>query len=186
MTRDPSGRGERGGALLDILRRDPQTTQRQIARLAKLSLGTTNKLLRQLAETGCLTIEGGPRERRYVVTPKGMTERFRAVYAMAADAVRDVALLEKTIQVEVMKAYARGTRAVTVVGRSTLSEMAGRAVLDLGLVDLSCSRVEHPSELPPGDLLALLDEPYEGADSTDVRARLIAEMLVAPSKEESK
>ncbi len=171
----------RGGALLDVLRREPATSQRRLARAARLSLGSTNKLLRRLEESGCLLIEGGKRHRRYVVTPKGLTERSRSAYVEAAEAVRDVAFLEKTVQVEVLKAYAHGTRAVAVVGGGPLCVVASRAVLDLALPDLACSRAASLSELPTGDRLALADEPSRMEAPAGCRVRLIGELL-SPSE----
>ena len=168
--------GERDGAVLDAIRADPSASQRELARLAKLSLGTINKVLRRLAEEGCLSIEGGRRARRYLVTPKGIAERARTVYASSLDAARRASLFEKTIQVEVMKEYAKGVRLVAVVGRTPLAELAGRAVMGLDVEGLVCLRAKELAELPPGRSLVLVDDAVGGSNRG---ARHIGELLAS-------
>jgi len=73
-------------ALLSEISNDPYITQREISSRINISLGKTNYLLNSLVNKGFLKIKsfsrngGKVKKVRYILTPKGLREKFRITY----------------------------------------------------------------------------------------------------------
>ena len=68
--------------VLDYLKNNYQTSQREIAENTGLSVGTVNLLIKKMAKKGFIKLERiNGRTLRYILTPKGMAEKARLTYA---------------------------------------------------------------------------------------------------------
>ena len=68
--------------VLDYLKNNYQTSQREIAENTGLSVGTVNLLIKKMAKKGLIKLERiNGRTLRYILTSKGMAEKARLTYA---------------------------------------------------------------------------------------------------------
>lgn len=164
-------------AILEALDQNASISQREIARRTGLSLGTTNMLLHQLVQSGCLKmVIETERKFQYVLTAKGTLAKFQKAYDNASRTLRDLSLIQKTIQVEILKEYTHGTRMVTIVGSGEIAQLTERAIKGLGLKDLKCERVAKTENAIARTELLLVEEPWMAQD-TRCRKWVIAELL---------
>lgn len=71
---------ETSSKLLRLLDRAPYLSQREIAKTLRVSLGTVNYCLKELAESGALKVERFKESKNktkylYILTPKGLREK---------------------------------------------------------------------------------------------------------------
>lgn len=147
-----------GTFVLNALRAEPRLSQRELARRAGVSLGTVNLLLRRLATAGLVEIGRGEGRCSYAVTKRGEDHSIRDSYARVSNALRELSLVEKTVQVEVLQEYARGGREAIIIGDGDLAKLAESAVRALALRDLRVDRLPAGTP-PPQKGFVLLDAP---------------------------
>ena len=67
--------------LLEEIEKNHSPSQRQLARQLDISLGLVNSFIKRLAHKGYFKITHIPKNRvKYILTPKGMTEKSRLTY----------------------------------------------------------------------------------------------------------
>jgi DNA-binding MarR family transcriptional regulator len=104
-----------GGSTQTVVR------QRDLARLAGISLGMTNSILKRLAQKGWVTIRRiNSRNIQYAISTAGMEEIARRSYRFLRRTFRDIAAYKETIHGLVKDAARRGSRRVLLVGRSDI------------------------------------------------------------------
>jgi EPS-associated MarR family transcriptional regulator len=89
-------------ALLRLLERHPEYSQRQLARELGVSLGKTNYVLKALLAKGWVKAQNFKRSDRklgylYMLTPSGIRERLRMTQAFLARKEREYVLLRSQI-----------------------------------------------------------------------------------------
>jgi DNA-binding MarR family transcriptional regulator len=95
--------------------------QRDLARVAGLSLGMTNAILKRLAHKGWLAIRKvNNRNILYAVTPQGADEIARRSYRYFKRTIRNVVDYKDAIERLVVDARDHGFESVTLVGASDL------------------------------------------------------------------
>ena len=161
--------GEHEFAVLEHINRAgkcslPVVSQRDLARLAGISLGMTNSILKRLAQKGWVTIRRiNSRNIHYAISPAGMEEIARRSYRFLRRTFRDIAAYKDTIHALVRDAARRGCRRVLLVGRS-----------DIEFIIEHCATVEGLAYIKdgdpgrPGTIVFLGEEIDQRSDAADV------------------
>jgi DNA-binding MarR family transcriptional regulator len=108
------------------------TTQRKLAKLAGLSLGMTNLLLKRLAKMGYLkvsTLNG--RTLRYILTADGMREKFNKSYDFLARSISFYYKVKEAI-VDEIQSLEKGSK-ITILGRNELARLARDVIESEGM-----------------------------------------------------
>lgn len=107
--------------LKTIHERAESVHQRDLARIAGLSLGMTNAILKRLAEKGFIKIRKvNNRNIRYAVTPAGVDQITRRSYRYFKRTIRNVVVYREAIEELVREAKASGFQSLLLIGRSDL------------------------------------------------------------------
>jgi DNA-binding MarR family transcriptional regulator len=107
--------------LQQIFENPEEVHQRDLARIAGLSLGMTNAILKRLAQKGLLTIRKvNNRNIRYVVSAKGAEEIARKSYRYFKRTIKNVTFYRRAIEDLVRKVKAKGYDGLVLVGVSDL------------------------------------------------------------------
>ena len=108
--------------------------QRDLARIAGLSLGMTNAILKRLAGKGLLTIRKvNNRNILYAVSPKGIEAITRKSYHYFRRTIKHVADYKETLQGLVEKIASRGFTGIVLIGKSDLDFIVEHLCLKSGL-----------------------------------------------------
>jgi DNA-binding PadR family transcriptional regulator len=138
--------------LLDILSREPNPSQRLVARKAGLSLGMVNLVLRRLAKTGYIkvsTLNG--QTMRYALTPKGSAELAKRSYEYFLHVISSFGELRDGIAALVRDRYEHGENHFVIYGQSDVADIADVACRTSGLDGVTVSRqVDGEVRLAPG------------------------------------
>jgi len=110
-------------------------SQRDLARIADLSLGMTNTILKRLAQKGWITIRKvNNRNIHYAVTPSGVDVILRKSYRYFKRTIKNVVFYRDAIESLIKEVVDFGYEGVLLVGRSDLDF----------IVDHACRRYELP------------------------------------------
>lgn len=143
--------------LLDILAREPNTSQRLVARKAGLSLGMVNLILRRLAKTGyirVLTLNG--QATRYVLTPQGSAERSRRSLESVLRVVSSFAALRDGIIGLIRDRCEQGEHHFVIYGDGDVADIADLACRTSGIDGVSVAR-QPAGDIQIGPGIAVLD-----------------------------
>ena len=95
--------------------------QRDLARIAGLSLGMTNAIVKRLVQKGWLTIRKvNNRNIRYAVSADGIDQITRRSYRYLKRTIRNIVYYREAIERFVCEAKARGCTGIALVGSSDL------------------------------------------------------------------
>ena len=84
--------------VLTYLQENENTTQREISKSTGLSLGAVNLLLRKMVRKGLIKIEKlNARNMRYILTPRGMSEKSLLAYRYIRQSYRQILKINKTL-----------------------------------------------------------------------------------------
>ena len=109
-------------------------TQRHLARIAGLSLGMTNAILKRLMEKGWLMIKKvNNRNIQYIVSPKGIEQITRRSYRYFKRTIKNVVYYRETIEGLVKKIKHQGFGGIILVGQSDLDFIVEHACLRDGI-----------------------------------------------------
>lgn len=112
---------ERELSLLEALRTNPDTAQRDLAREIGISLGMTNAILKRLAARGWLSVRRiNNRNLAYAVTPAGMERLSRRAVGYLRRTVSSVVRYRDAIASWVRSASRRGITELLLIGPSDL------------------------------------------------------------------
>ncbi len=111
--------------LLDILARDANLSQRQVAKATGLSLGMVNLILGRLVRTGMIKVVNlNGRNARYLLTPKGLAEKTRRSYDFLFRLVHTFRDLRVRIDGLIAELYAEGARDFIIHGEGEVADIA--------------------------------------------------------------
>lgn len=108
--------------ILQSIHTSPQeVNQRDLARIAGMSLGMTNAILKRLSGKGMLTIKKvNNRNIRYAVSPKGIEAITRKSYLYFRRTIKNVAYYKETLAELVGEVASRGFTGIVLIGTSDL------------------------------------------------------------------
>lgn len=121
--------------LENVYNSSSHVSQRDLARIADLSLGMTNTILKRLAGKGWITIRKvNNRNIHYVVTPTGVDIILRKSYRYFKRTIKNVVYYREAIEELVRNVKELGYSGVLLIGRSDLDF----------IVDHACRRYDLP------------------------------------------
>lgn len=101
-----------------------ETTQRQIARHAGLSLGLTNIILKRLTQKGYIKVKQlTPKKMHYILTPKGITEKAQKSYQYIFKTIREIKNINDSIQRLLITECQLGAKKIGILGENELTEI---------------------------------------------------------------
>jgi len=108
--------------------------QRDLARIAGLSLGMTNAIVKRLVQKGWLTVRKvNNRNIRYAVSPEGIEEISRRSYSYFKRTVKNIVYYRESIETFVREVKAQGHSTVRLVGKSDLDFIVEHACARYGI-----------------------------------------------------
>jgi DNA-binding MarR family transcriptional regulator len=108
--------------LESISRNEQSLRQRDIARIAGLSLGMTNAILKRLARAGLLSMRKiNSRNIRYLATPAGLERVAQRSYRYLRRTVGNIVRYKEAIDLLIADSMAHGARGVVLAGPSELT-----------------------------------------------------------------
>ena len=97
---------EREHQILSYLQNDDKATQRQIASETGFSLGSVNILLKKMIKKGLVKIERlNARSLRYILTPRGLTEKSRLTYTFIKNSYEQIMTLTTAVENVIQKIH---------------------------------------------------------------------------------
>ncbi len=152
--------------LENIYHSQPHIRQRDLAKIADLSLGMTNAILKRLAQKGWIVMRKvNNRNISYVVTPEGMELIMRKSYRYFRRTIKNVVYHRRSIETLVKKVRDQGYTSLLLIGQSDLDFIVEHACRHFNLDLLK----EDPSD--PGDTFFLYSENYIPDAETDGQGR---------------
>lgn len=110
--------------ILEQIQNNPHVNQRDLASIAKASLGMTNAILKRFAEKGLITIKKvNNRNIRYALTSEGMEEINKRSWGYFKRTIKNVVDYQDAIRAIVKQAVADGYEGIVLVGESDLEFM---------------------------------------------------------------
>ncbi len=127
---------EREFELVNIVGTQLAQNQRDLSRQMDLSLGMTNMLLRRLIAKGYIRIQQlNSRKARYILTPKGFTEKVNKSIKYTLKTINSIFLIKTRLRGIISDLYTQGQKEFWVLGVSDLALLIEVAVKELGLAD---------------------------------------------------
>jgi DNA-binding MarR family transcriptional regulator len=140
-------------------RQNPPLRQRDLAQIARTSLGMTNVILKRLAQKGWITAKKlNSRNIQYAVTLDGFNEIIHRSYRYFKRTIKNVAFYKDTIDDVVRKAKQKNMCAVLLVGSSDLEFIIDHACHHWGLSFLKSSGRTLRNNRPDTDTLVVYSE----------------------------
>ncbi len=95
--------------------------QRDLAKIAGLSLGMTNAILKRLVEKGFITIQKvNNRNIRYAVSPLGIEEISRKSFKFFKRTIKNIVVYKEAIEEILEEAERSGYRKIILIGKSDI------------------------------------------------------------------
>ncbi len=130
--------------LENIYSRSDHVRQRDLARIAGLSLGMTNAIVKRLVQKGWLTIRKvNNRNIRYAVSSEGIEQITRRSYRYFKRTIKNVVYYREAIEQFVHEVKGRGFRVVVLVGSSDLDFIVEHAC---GAYGIAYQTEEEPDQ----------------------------------------
>ena len=130
---------ERDLELLRAIGEGTPLTQRALAERLGIALGLTNLYLKRLAKKGCIKIAEFPRKPaarkrlRYLLTPKGISEKTRLTYEHVAYALNLYRRTRETLREELSRLPESGLKRVALYGTDEAAELAYLTLKEAGI-----------------------------------------------------
>ena len=137
-------------------------SQRDLAKIAGLSLGMTNTILKRLAVKGLLTIKRvNNRNIHYIVTPSGIETITRKSYRYFKRTIKNVVYYKEAIEELVARVKGKGYDGLVLKGVSDLEF----------IVEYACRKYSLPfvkEDNPTGNIFVLYSESYIPDKETEI------------------
>ena len=135
--------------------------QRDLARVAGLSLGMTNAIVKRLVQKGWLTIRKvNNRNIRYAVSAAGIDQITRRSYRFFKRTIKNIVFYREAIEGFVRDVKARGYRGLVLVGRSDLDFIVEHACSAHGIEYVRDNQETAVAGTEEGRLFKLYAESY--------------------------
>ena len=146
--------------ILEKVDNDDTASQRALAKDLNISLGLVNSFVKQLVKKGYFKVTHVPRNRvRYILTPKGITEKSRLTYEYIQQSYRFYQAARKRLSSLYTEFEKQGITRIVFYGVSELAEIAYVSLLEtniklVAIVDEGSTHskflrftVTHPTQL---------------------------------------
>jgi DNA-binding MarR family transcriptional regulator len=152
--------------ILEHLERDPDSTQADLAARLGVAIGTVNWYVKRLVAKGYVKVTHLQRRRvRYLITPKGISEKARLAYRYVQVSMH----LYKTVRARardlLAEAKAAGYDRVSIDGDGDLVDVCRLTCLESGVQVVGAPVDEVPSLVISGTAVSLRLPAPEGAFS---------------------
>lgn len=108
---------EKDYQILEYLQESEYTTQRSIAEKTGLSLGTVNILLKRMIKKGLVKTERlNARSLRYIVTPKGLSEKMKLTYHYVKNSYAYIIKIVNLMEEIILDSKTRGFATIFLYG----------------------------------------------------------------------
>ena len=174
---------EREFELINIIGAELGPNQRDLSRQMDLSLGLTNMLIRRLVTKGFIRISQlNKRKVKYVLTPKGFTEKMRKSVRYTLKTVNSIGLIKEKIKEVLGGLYEKGERSFVVLGKSDFALLIDIVQRELNLNDCD---ITHISEVPLEEVNGVLIICREDVDIAHLSATRTADLIHELAKDEA-
>ena len=120
--------------ILEKVGDDFAPSQREMAKDLNISLGLVNSFIKRLALRGYVKASSIPRQRiRYILTPKGMTEKSRLTYRYIQFSYQYYREARQRLQKLFSQLETSGVRRVVFYGATDLAEIAFLSLQETGI-----------------------------------------------------
>jgi len=103
--------------ILQQIQDNEYVTQRDLAQITGVSLGTINILLKKMIKTGLIKIEKlNPQKIKYILTPEGMAEKTAKTYQYIVKSYNNISKMQKTIISIIENQKENGIKAIYFFG----------------------------------------------------------------------
>ncbi len=103
--------------ILQQIQDNEYVTQRDLAQITGVSLGTINILLKKMIKTGLIKIEKlNPQKIKYILTPEGMAEKTAKTYQYIVKSYNNISKIQKTIISIIENQKENGIKAIYFFG----------------------------------------------------------------------
>ncbi|MCA9394910.1 MAG: winged helix-turn-helix transcriptional regulator [Candidatus Omnitrophica bacterium] len=125
---------EREFELINILGKQLGSNQRDLSRQMDLSLGMVNMLIRRLISKGYIRMDRlNKRNVRYILTPKGITEKLRKSIKYTVNTINSFGLIKGNVKDLIIRLYNEGHRVFYLFCEPDLLVLVESAVKDADL-----------------------------------------------------
>jgi len=132
--------------------------QRDLAKIAGLSLGMTNAILKRLIEKGWLMVKKvNNRNIQYAVSPKGIEEITRRSYRYFKRTIKNVVYYKEALEKLVIEIRKKDFAGIVIVGNSDLDFIIEHACRTFGLKYIPDEKTEKTFE---GKIFHVYSESY--------------------------
>ncbi|HAX61809.1 MAG TPA: hypothetical protein DCX95_04515 [Elusimicrobia bacterium] len=146
---------EKEFAVISELANNHLLNQRSIAEKLGISLGLTNLILKRLAKMGYIKVKQVNRRNiRYLLTPKGFSEKAKKSYNYTIRTVNALSLISNKIRNLILEKYKTGVKSFFIIGDNELADLSEIAFKKLAVGDIKYCRKEK--NVQPVDENALL------------------------------
>lgn len=181
--------------LLAEVDRDPQVTQRQLAKRAGIALGLTNVMLRNLAQKGYVrATKAGWKSWLYNLTPDGFSHKVRLTIAYVQRVLQHYQKVMQTLAEQLEPLALNAESRVAIYGTGEFAKLVFLGLREIGIEEIDVFGPGGPDGhrflgLPVRDVATLQPEQYdrivvallEGREQTLIRLRdqgAVSEKLV--------
>ncbi len=163
--------------ILNHLKEEEQTSQRRIAAVTGMSLGTVNILLKKMLKKGLVKIERlDARSLRYILTPRGVMEKSKLTLNYITSAYRNISHLRQTF-VQILQEELEEGSLLFLYGPQ--DEVLAVLLDALSQMRLSYTHVKRGEKLPQGAEKGLIlvwdledEQELEGKGAINILERL--------------
>ncbi|MDR2144056.1 MAG: MarR family transcriptional regulator [Treponema sp.] len=161
-------------------RQNPPLRQRDLAQIARTSLGMTNSILKRLAQKGWISVKKiNSRNIQYAVTLEGLNEIMHRSYRYFKRTIKNVAFYKDTIDDIVRKARRKNTTAALLIGSSDLEFIVEHACHRWGLSFLqSADKSIINGGLPAQTLVVYSEDIPASSEGCLKNALFLSELLI--------
>ncbi len=111
--------------ILEEIEQDNTISQRTLSQKINISVGLVNRFIKRLMEKGYFKATTIPSHRiKYILTPKGMTEKTRLTYEYLRYSVRFYKELKSSLQEVLNEVKASGVSTILLYGSGEIAELA--------------------------------------------------------------
>jgi DNA-binding MarR family transcriptional regulator len=168
-------RTERDLEILTAIGEGTPLTQRALAERMGVALGLANLYLKRLAGKGYIKIRDFPRKPaagkrlRYVLTPKGVTEKARLTYEYIGYSLRLYRRTRENLREGMAQLVAGGAKRVALYGAGEAAELAYLTLREFGVEPVGVYWIE-----PGGQFLGFVVQPVTALAGADPDAVVVA------------
>ena len=131
---DPARELARDLAILEVIERDPDTTQADLATRLDVAVGTVNWHLKRLVAKGYVKVKRAERRKLlYIITPEGLSLRAHLTVAYIENSMKLYRQTRHDAAELVATARRKGYQALQIQGQGEIAEVCRLTCLDLGM-----------------------------------------------------